>query len=619
MLKCIGWSCVAGLLLAAGGCSGDKGDTGATGAAGDTGPAGAGGATGSAGAAGATGPAGPAGGAGPTGEGGAPGTSPEAGAGTSTPDPAAAFATATKIKHVVVVFGENISFDHYFATYPTAANLAKEPTWVAAAGTPAVNNLTTPLDPTNNFAPVTGGPNLLTANATAMAAGNLDVGGLDAQFNPFRLAPKQAFTSDQSHDYMPEQLAADGTKMDLYPEYTGTPYTAPAAFGDPAAVATPAVTMAFFDGNTLGTIWDLAQNYAMNDNSWTTNFGPSTPGAINLISGQTNGISMTNPAAATLISNGEIVDDTHGNYSLISDVDPLNDVCSSASTDQATFSGKNVGDLLNAKGITWGFFEGGFDLTVTNPNGTTGCGRTSEALIPGPTGTKVDYIQHHEPFQYYTSTANPNHLRPSSPQAIGSTYEADGKTVDPANHQYDIHDFYDALRIGNFPAVSYLKAAGYQDAHPGYSDPLDEQNFINQVMLALQSSPDWDTTAVIFAYDDSDGWYDHQAPPIVNPSSTPQDALNGAGVCNAGVQQKGAAPASPLNGAAGMPAQGRCGYGTRVPLLVVSPFSKKNYVDHTLTDQSSILKFVEDNWLGGERIAGSFDAIAGSIEGMLSF
>ena len=116
-------------------------------------------------------------------------------------------------------------------------------------------------------------------------------------------------------------------------------------------------------------------------------------------------------------------------------------------------------------------------------------------------------------------------------------------------------------------------------------------------MLALQSSPDWDTTAVIFAYDDSDGWYDHQAPPIVNPSSTPQDVLNGgAGVCNAGVQQKGAAPASPLNGAV-LDRTGPLRLRDTRPAprgLTVLQLT----VDHTLTDQSSILKFVEDNWLG---------------------
>ena len=121
--------------------------------------------------------------------------------------------------------------------------------------------------------------------------------------------------------------------------------------------------------------------------------------------------------------------------------------------------------------------------------------------------------------------------------AIGKTLEDDGTTVDPANHEYDTHDFFDALQAGNFPAVSYLKAAAFQDAHAGDSDPTDEQNFIVQVVTAVQASGDWDSTAIIFAYDDSDGWYDHQAPPIVNPSTSPSDALNGAGLCNLGAQQ----------------------------------------------------------------------------------
>jgi phospholipase C len=66
-------------------------------------------------------------------------------------------------------------------------------------------------------------------------------------------------------------------------------------------------------------------------------------------------------------------------------------------------------------------------------------------------------------------------------------------------------------------------------------------------------------------------------------------------------------------------AQGRCGYGPRLPLLVISPYSKKNYVDHTVTDQSSILRFIEDNWLDSQRIPGSFDSLAGKLNGMFSF
>ncbi len=600
------------------GDSGMQGAQGATGPSGGVGPAGAEGAQGPAGSQGAQGPAGSQGATGAQGAQGAQGPRGYKGdAGVNavgTTDLAARYATATPIKHVVVIFGENVSYDHYFGTYPVAQNNAGEVAFTAKSSTPAVNNLTTPLDPTNQFAAVTGvdlvndnGNFTNTANNTTKTAGA----------NPFRLGPAQAATADQGHNYMPEQEASDNGAMDLFPLYTGTKGPPP---GSPPAGATTGLVMAFFDGNTVTAIWNYAQNYAMNDNSWTTTFGPSTPGAINLISGQTNG--FVNPNKSPPSTNlGHVVPDGNGGYTMVGDVDPLGDVCSTAA-DQGVMQGKNVGDLLNAQGISWGWFEGGFDLGLTNPNGTTGCSRYSAPTVADYPYTDPDYIPHHAPFQYYASTANLTHARPSSVAAIGNTFEDDGVTKDPANHQYDSHDFFDALKIGNFPAVSYVKAPGYQDGHAGYSDPVDEQEFIVSVVNAVADSPEWGSTAIILAYDDSDGWYDHQAPPIVNPSSiTGVDALNGNGVCNSGAQQTGAAPSTPLLGNDGNPAQGRCGYGTRMPLLVISPLAKKNFVDHTLTDQSSILKFVEDNWLSGKRVqtGGSFDTIAGPITNMFSF
>jgi len=560
------------------------------------------------------------------GEGGPKGDAGEAGPGTvaseagpsGTLDPAATFATATKIKHLVVIFGENISFDHYFGTYPTAQNNAGDPPFKAATGTPSPNNLTTPLDPTHGFAAVTT-VNLLTANPTATNGAN-DAGA----YNPFRLSPAEAFTQDMNHNYKPEQEAYDNGLMDLFPEFTGTAGPPPGDGGAGPSADSTGLVMGFFDGNTLSGLWSLAQNYALSDNAWTTTFGPSTPGAINLVSGQTNGIVATNHSP---LSTSHAVADGNGGLTLIGDIDPLGDVCSAAA-DQGTMGGKNVGDLLNAMKISWGWFEGGFDLTITNPNGTTGCNRSTLATVPNANFAETDYIAHHAPFQYYPSTANPEHLRPSSVTAIGNTLEDDGKTKDPANHQYDSHDFFDALHAGNFPAVSYLKAPGYQDGHPGYSDPIDEQVFIASVVTAVQSSGDWESTAIVITYDDSDGWYDHQASPIVNASTSAADALNGAGMCTKGAQQGdgGAAPSTPLLGiaqgdAGAAPAQGRCGYGTRIPLLVISPFAKKNAVDHTLVDQSSLVRFIEDNWLAGQRIqpGGSYDTIAGTIENMLSF
>ena len=105
-----------------------------------------------------------------------------------------------------------------------------------------------------------------------------------------------------------------------------------------------------------------------------------------------------------------------------------------------------------------------------------------------------------------------------------------GQQGDGANHQYDIQDFFAAVKAGNFPAVSFLKAPGYQDGHAGYSDPLDEQKFVVDVINFLQSQPDWSSTAVVINYDDSDGWYDHQLGQIVNTSATADDAPVACGV-----------------------------------------------------------------------------------------
>jgi phospholipase C len=524
-------------------------------------------------------------------------------------DGAARLATKTPIKHVVVVFGENISFDHYFASYPQAANGAGEPRFEASPDTPTANNLVTPLDPANGFMPAAG-VDLLHQNPNYVAAGN----GADAT-NPFRLGPSQAATQDMNHSYTAEQLASNGGAMDLFPAFAGTPGPPP----DGSAAATRGLVMAYFDGNTVGAHWRYAQRFAMNDNSWTSVFGPSTPGAINLVSGQTNGFDRVNKDPSTM-SPGNVTPDGNGGWTLIGDTDPIGDVCSTGG-DQNSFAGRNIGDLLNAKGISWGWFEGGFDLGITNANGSTGCGRWSAQTVANAAGSANDYIPHHQPFQYYASTANPTHARPHSVRTIGATYQAGGTRVDPANHQYDSHDFFDALAAGNFPAVSFLKAPAFQDGHAGYSNPIDEQAFIVQVVTTVQASPAWATTAVILAYDDSDGWYDHQAPPIVNPSNGVADALNGSGVCNHAARQSGLAPATPLAGHDGRPALGRCGYGTRLPLLVISPFAKPNFIDHTLTDQTSVLRFIEDNWLDGERIqpGGSFDSIAGTIENMFQF
>jgi phospholipase C len=266
--------------------------------------------------------------------------------------------------------------------------------------------------------------------------------------------------------------------------------------------------------------------------------------------------------------------------------------------------GTNIGDLLEAAGVSWGSFMGGFDLTAVNSNGSTGCNRSSA----GHSGTTKDYIPHHAFFQYSATTSNLKHTRPASVSEIGHN--------GPANHNYDTSDFFAAVSAGNFPAVSILKAPAFQDGHAGYSNPLDEQSFLVTVLNFLQAQPEWGSTAVVILYDDSDGWYDHQMSPIFNQSHGSQDALTDVGFCGSSADTT----ALPGVDATNPHALGRCGYGPRQPLLIVSPWARKNFVDHSITDQSSIIHFIEDNWLNGQRIGqGSFDAIAGPINGMFDF
>jgi phospholipase C len=485
--------------------------------------------------------------------------------------------TTTPIKHLVVIFGENISFDHYFGTYPNAANPSDEPYFKAAPGTPNVNGLTSAL--------LTVNPNFLN---DANGAGGA---------NPFRLDRSQELTADQDHDYTPEQQSFDFGLMDAFPEFTGA--AGPPPESPPRTVDTTGLVMGYYDGNTVTALWNYAQHFALNDNHYGTTFGPSTVGAINLISGQTDGIIATENGPSS-----DWIGDGYGGLTVIGDPDPIGDVCSTSTGDKVRMGGPSIGDLLNSAGITWGWFEGGFNLSLVNPNGTTGCQRSHTSTITGV--TMEDYIPHHEPFQYYASTANPNHLPPSKLSAIGQS--------DQANHQYDLRDFYYALQAGYLPAVSFLKAIGIREAHPGYSSPLDEQEFVVPVLNLLQESAYWNDTAVVILYDDSDGWYDHQIGPIVNQSNTTADALTGTGACGNG------ATALPGIKPATLHAQGRCGHGPRIPLLVISSWAKQNFVDHTLLDQSSVIRFIEDNWLGGERLgAGSFDAQAGTVQNMFNF
>src|ERR1700680_4942021 len=158
--------------------------------------------------------------------------------------------------------------------------------------------------------------------------------------------------------------------------------------------------MDYYDGNTVTALWNYAQHFAMSDNSFSDTFGPSTPGALNLVAGQTHG--ATPPA----IPGGNV-----SNGTVIGDPRPFLDECwkTNPATRPATtveMSGRNVGDLLNDHNVSWAWFQVGGAVCPDN----------------GP---------HQEPVQDSTQTANPNHMPAAAVDEIGH-----GTGPGTANHQY---------------------------------------------------------------------------------------------------------------------------------------------------------------------------------------
>jgi phospholipase C len=590
-------------------------------------------------------------------------------AATSHAGPKGDPSTQTPIKHVVVIFQENVSFDHYFGTYPYATNQDGN-TFTAAQGTPAVNGL--------NWSLLAANPN--TANPKRLVSTAL---------GPANDPGTGQITCDMDHNYSDEQQAEDSGEMDLFVQSLGGTFgNVPGVSPSVPCSSVKKVVMDYYDGNTVTGLWNYAQHYAMSDNSFNTTYGPSAPGAINLVSGNTGGVDTSresgNPGSVTIATskapNADITADGKGGYSLTSDAQPYWDDCSTR--DAVALKGENIGDLLNEHHLSWGWFQGGFAPTTSfaaaatqaghpnqstsdfipdefqsfaapagSPTGTSKQGicdavhavgtafgaNTTNVPVSDPFGLKDDYIAHHEPFQYYASTANPHHLPEPNLSKIGwdtQSYVNGVPQFDTANHNYDTSDF-DAVvnAVDNhvagvdLPAVSFIKAPGYEDGHAQYSDPKDEQAFVVHIINELEQSPDWSSTAVFINYDDSDGWYDHVVSPVINQSHSVADNLtntvadvpdNGtSGICaparesqvgdDQGNQQDDGIP-GPLAGE-----QGRCGFGPRLPMLVISPWAKTNYVDHNLSDQASIINFVEDNWhLPG--IPGSFDRVLSPLD-----
>jgi phospholipase C len=239
-----------------------------------------------------------------------------------------------------------------------------------------------------------------------------------------------------------------------------------------------------------------------------------------------------------LVKDGAVTPDGY----LVNTAFPANGPHPATITDTAQlvppFTLPTIGDRLDEKNISWGWFSGGWN--------------DAAAGHPDPL-----FQFNHQPFAYFAKYAN--------------------GTPGQAAHLHDEQDFLRAAHDNTLPAVAFVKPAGADNEHPGYADLARGQQHVADLVTAVQQSPAWADTAIIVTYDENGGFWDHVAPP------------------------KG----------------DRWGPATRVPAIVISPYAKKGFVDHTQYDTTSILKLIEDRW--GLAPLGSRDAAATGLANAFDF
>ena len=214
----------------------------------------------------------------------------------------------------------------------------------------------------------------------------------------------------------------------------------------------------------------------------------------------------------------------------------------------------NIGDELTGAGVDWAWYAGGWNDAVAWD--ATDGGATADGGVP-PSVEQFQY--HHQPFNYFASYA------PGQP----------GRA-----HLKDEIDFDAALAANALPAVAFVKPVGIDNEHPGYADVLTGEQHLLGLIKAIEASSYFTTSkdvAIVVTYDEHGGFADHVPPPRAD----------------------------------------RWGPGERVPTIVISPYAKKHFVDHTTYDTTSILAFIEKRW--GLAALSTRDGHADPLSGAFDF
>jgi acid phosphatase len=437
-----------------------------------------------------------------------------------------------RIQHVIVIYAENRSFDNLYGLFPGANGIAN-----ASAEARLQRDHDGTILPA--LPPVWRGNTGMADPAFPTLA--------DA---PFRIdappvgMPLSRRTRDLVHQFYQNQEQIDGGKMDRFAEVSNA----------------GGLSMGYYDGASLP-MWKLAREYTLADNFFMGAFGgsflnhfwlvcactpvfPDAPGGIvarldaqgrltrlpDSPSSALQGPARYVPSQVT--PDGFAVNTTQPPYQP-SGIPPAPGG-NPAYADPARHplpaqTARTIGDTLSARGVSWAWYAGAW--TAAAVDGTQPPVQHRNVIYNGAGGAP-NFQPHHQPFNYFARFA------PGTP--------------DRAEHLKDGQDFLDAIDHGRLPQVAFYKPQGKFNSHPGYSDVLSSDEHIADIVERIRRSPQWSSSLIIVTYDENGGFWDHVAPP------------------------KG----------------DRWGPGVRIPAIIISPFAKRGYVDHTQYDTTSIIKFL---------------------------
>ncbi len=486
-----------------------------------------------------------------------------------------------KIKYVFVIYQENRSFDSYFGTFPGANGLYSQ----APSQTPGfVQTITNTDGSTGTVSPFLIGPAQYAADTDDIDHSHtLTVNKMDIQNG---VAAMDKFAAIEELKYSP----------------TGNPTLQAKQMGE--------LAMAHEDCDTVPLLWAYADRFGLYDNVFESMTGPSTPGNLSIIGAQAGQTQWALHPGNTTATVPLLVDDDpfwgspsdksasplpvnptdYPGYTVASNLTfatlPLSTLLSTAGTVTATDTAAST-DLvdvtddvaflskLSQPAVGFGWYQEGFDKETSDNAGPVTAN-----------GSHASYITHHNGPQYFGYVANTPALK---------------------SELHGLGDFYTALTNSSLPktgGVFYVKG-GYtnnmgitpadpdptvqknflgDDDHPAYSDAQISEALVATTINAIAASPYWAQSAIIITWDDSEGDYDHVPPPIVN--NGPDKTANS--------------------------------FGPRVPLIMISPYSKLSYISHEQGSQASVVKFV-DTVFGLPPLATLPDELLGRYLGLAEF